>query len=116
MLARGAGAGRRDLGRHRHLHVRTRVRHELQPRLLDAEPVGDLRDRLAAQERDEDVQRLFHHVALAQGVDAHHEGIGGQRARPHAEHEAALQLVVELLDAVGQDERMVVGQRGHARA
>ncbi len=48
-------------------------------------------------------------------VDAHHEGVRGQGARPHAEHDAAAGEVVEQDDAVGQDEGLVVGQGGDAR-
>ena len=49
-------------------------------------------------------------------VDAHHEGVGGKRAGPDADHDAAAGQVVEEDHAVGQHERVVVGQRGHARA
>ena len=38
----------------------------------------------------------------------------GQQARPEAEHRAALRLVIELDDAVGHRERVVVRQRDDA--
>ena len=78
-------------------------RPELQARVHHGEPVGLVGDRLAAEERQDDGQRLVLHVALAQGVDAEHHRVRRQRARAHPEHRAAARLVVELLHAVGDD-------------
>ena len=67
-----------------------------------------------ASSSEDRLERLLHHVALLGGVDAHHEGVGGQRARADAEHHAAAGQVVEQHHAVGQHEGVVVGQRRDA--
>ncbi len=55
-------------------------------------------------------------VALGRGLDAHHVGVGRQRARAAAQHGAAARHVVELHEAVRHHQRVVIGQAGHARA
>ena len=116
MLARRARAGRRDLRGDAHLDVRPRVGNELEARIAQLEPVRLVRDRLAAHQRHEHADRLVHAVALLLHVDAHHEGVGGQRARPHPEHHAAARHVVELHDAIGEHQRVVIRERGDAGA
>ncbi len=111
-----AGPGRGDLRRDGDLGHRSLVRAQLQPGLDQPEPVGLHGDRLAGQQAQDRLERLLHHVALAGRVDAHHERVRGQRARSHAEHDAAAGEVVEQDDAVGQDEGLVVGQGRDARA
>ena len=49
-------------------------------------------------------------------LDAHHVGVGDERAGTAAEHGAAARHVVELHEALRHQERMVVGQARHARA
>ena len=114
--AGGPRPGRRDLRRHRHLGEGPLVRPQLQPGLDELEPVRLHGDRLAGQQEEDGLERLLHHVALVGGVDAHHEGVGGQGARADAEHDAAACQVVEQHHAVGQHERVVVGQRRDAGA
>ena len=76
------GPGRRDLGRHGHLGVGALVGPQLQAGLDQLEPVRLHGDRLVAGQQQEDgLERLLHHVALLGRVDAHHEGVRGQRAR-----------------------------------
>ena len=111
-----AGTGRRNLGRHRHLGEGPLVRAQLQAGLDQLEPVGLHGDRLAGQQEQDRLERLLHHVALLGRVDAHHEGVRGQRAGPDADHDAAPGQVVEQHHAVGQHEGVVVGQRRDAGA
>ena len=84
--------------------------------MTQREPLRLHGDRLAGQELEDGLERLLHHVALLGGIDAHHEGVGGQGARADAEHDAAARQVVEQHHAVRQHERVVVGQRRDARA
>ena len=62
------------------------------------------------------VERLVHARALGDRLDAQHVGVGHQRARAAAEHGAAARHVVELDEAVRHQQRVVVGQAGHAGA
>jgi hypothetical protein len=97
--------------------VRIGIGREMQPRLLELEPVGLHGDRLLAlQQRHDGGERLLHAVALGRGIDAHHVGVGRQRARAAAQHGAAARHVVELHEAVRDHQRMVVRQAGHAGA
>ena len=50
------------------------------------------------------------------GLDPHHVGVGHEGAGPAAEHRAPARHVVELDEALGDQERMVVGQARDARA
>ena len=83
----------------------------MQPRLAHPIPVGLLGDDLAGQKARDDVDRVRHAVALGLGIDAEHHRIRWQEAWPKAEHRPAARLVVELNDAVGHHQGMVVGQR-----
>src|SRR3546814_6776821 len=49
-------------------------------------------------------------------IDAHDVSVGGQGAGARAEDDPAAGEVVEQADAVGQQPRVVVGQRDHAGA
>jgi hypothetical protein len=73
-------------------------------------PVGLLGDDLAAEQAQDRVERLGHAVTLGHRVDAHHDCVGGEQARPGAEHDPAAGHMVELDDAVGGHHRVVVGQ------
>ena len=89
---------------------------DLQPAVADREPVGLAGDRLvAAQQREDRLERLLHHAALVHRVDAHDVGVGGQRARSGAEDEPATGEVVEQHQPVGHQPRVVVRERDHAR-
>ena len=112
----GPRPGRRHLRRHGHLGEGALVGPQLQAGLDQLEPVRLHGDRLAGQQLQDGLERLLHHVALLGRVDAHHEGVGGQGARADAEHDAAPGQVVEQHHAVGQHERVVVGQRRDAGA
>ncbi len=75
-----------------------------------------LGDGLAVEQPDDDVERLVHHLALVARVDADLQRVVHQGARAHPEHRPAARHVVELDHAVGQHERVVVGQRDDAGA
>ena len=105
----GAGAGDREM--------RVAVGREMQPRLLQLEPVGLHGDRLLALEQAHDrLQRLLHAGPLGRGIDAHHVGVRRQRARAAAQHGAAARHVVELHEAVRDHQGVVIGQAGDAGA
>ena len=116
VLARGLRAGRRDRRRDRDLDVRLAVRLQLQPRVLQREPVGLLRDGLAAQQRHDRVERLVHARPLRVGGDAEHVRVGGELARTAAEHRTAAREVVEQHEAIREHQRVVIGERVHAAA
>ena len=81
------------------------------------EPVGLPGDRLVAAEQGEDrLERLLHHPALVDRVDAHDVGVGRQRAGSGAEDDPAAGEVVEQHQPVGHQPRVVVGQRDDAGA
>ena len=71
---------------------------------------------LAGEELEDRLEGLLHHVPLPGDLDAHHEGVGRQRAGAHAEHHAAPGEVVEQHHPVGQHQRLVVGERAHPGA
>ena len=96
--------------------MRAAVRRELQLGVAQLEPVGLHRHHLAAQQRDDHVERLGHHVALSARVDAEHHRVRRQQAGPDAEHRAPARQMVELRHAVGDHQRLVVGQRDDAGA
>ncbi len=68
------------------------------------------------KQADDDVEGLVHHLPLVAGVDADLQRVVHQRPRPDPEHRAAAGHVVELDHAVGEHERVVVGQRDDAGA
>jgi hypothetical protein len=80
------------------------------------EPVRLHGHRFTAEEGEDDAERFVHARALSHGVDAEHVGVGGECARANAEHRAAAGHVVQLEHAVGEDERVVVGQAADAGA
>ena len=86
-------------------------------RFAQLEPVRLHRHRLVAREQLHDrLQRLFHARALRDRLDAHHVGIGDERAGTAAEHRAAARHVIELDEALRHQQGVVVGQARHARA
>ena len=109
-------ARRRDRRRDGDFEVRFAVRRQLQPRVLQREPVGLHRDGLAAQQRHDRVERLVHARALRVGGDAEHVRVGRELARTAAEHGAATREVVEQHEPVGEHQRVVVRERVHAAA
>ena len=116
-LPGGDHAERRDRAGDRDLEMRIGVGREMQPRLVQLEPVGLHRDRLLAVQQPHDrVQRLQHARTLRAGFDAQHVGVRRQRARAAAQHGAAARHVVELHEALRHHERMVIRQAGHAGA
>ena len=105
----GAGTGDRKM--------RMAVGREMEPRVLQLEPVGLHGNRLLAlEQRHDGGERLLHAVALARGIDAHHVCVRRQRAGAATQHGAAARHVVELHEAVRHHQRMMVRQAGHARA
>ena len=80
------------------------------------EPVGLAADGLAPQEGDDHLEALLHHAALVVRIDPEHLGVGGELARPDAEHHPTAGQVVEQDEPVGKEQRVVVGERGHAGA
>ena len=72
--------------------------------------------RCGAEQRQDRLERLLHHPALLDRVDAHHVGVRWQGARAGAEHHPPAGQVVQQHPAVGHHQRMVVRQRHHAGA
>lgn len=110
MASREHRPGRRHGGGDGHVQFPAPVGPELEPGLLQGEPVGGGGDRFPAQQPHDGVERVGRHRAGVERVDAHHEGVGRQLARSDAEHGAAPGLLVELADPVGEDQRLVVGE------
>ena len=110
---RGNHCRRGDLG------VGPGVGADVQRGVAQREPVGVPADPLVGrgpEQREDRLERLLHHPALLDGVDAHHVGVRRQRAGSGAEHHPAAGQVVEQHPAVGHHQRVVVGQRHHAGA
>ena len=99
-----------------HHDVEVAVRPHLQHGLVAGEPVGVLGDRFAGEQAHHHIERLLHTRPLVERVDTEHGGVAGELPRPGTEHHPTAGEVVEHHDAVGEDERVVVGQRVHARA
>ena len=59
---------------------------------------------------ERDLERLVHHATLFAGIDTDLQRVMDECAGADAEHRAAPRHVVELHHAVGQHERVVVGQ------
>ena len=117
VLARRDRAGGRQRAGDRDREMRVAVGAQMQPRLAHLEPVRLARHRLlAAEQRHDRLERLVHAPALRRGLDAEHVGVGHERARAAAEHRAAARHVVELHEALRDQERVVVRQAGHAGA
>ena len=115
--ARRARARRRDRRGDGDVEARVRVGAQLEPRVLEREPAGVAGDGLTPVEQGHDrLERLLHHVALLGGVDAHHHRVRRQLSGPDAQHRAAARQVVEEDHAVGEHQRLVVGERAHAGA
>ncbi len=92
---------------------------DMQLRVAQGEPVRVTVDPLAgdgAEQRQDGLERLLHHPALFDGVDAHHVRVRRQRTGTGTEHHPAAGQVVEQHPPVGHHQRMVVGQRHHAGA
>ena len=112
-LASGGGDGAGD----GHFEVRLGVGRDLEARVDQLEPVGLHVDGAVLSEQGVDrFERFVHAQALGEGVDAHHGGVGGERAGADAHHGAAAGHVVELDHAVDGHQRVVVGQADDAGA
>ena len=108
-------ARRADRGSDDERHVLLQ-RKQLQPRILQREPVALVRDALAREQPADHPDRLVLPVALGHRIDAKHIGVGRQRSGPGAENDPPARHVVELHDALRDVERMVIGQRDDAGA
>ena len=75
--------------------------------------VGTRHELRSVEQGQDRLERLLHHVALVHRVDPHHEGVRRQRTGTHAEHHAAPREVVEQHHPIGEDQRVVVGERAH---
>ena len=64
----------------------------------------------------QNLERFVHAIPLAGDRNAHHMRIGRQSAGTDAKHHPPSGHVVELVHPVGQHQRVVIGQGGHARA
>ena len=62
------------------------------------------------------LHRLFHARSLRVGRDAEHVRVGGELTGPASQHRAAAREVVEEHHAVGEHQRVVIGERADARA
>ena len=89
---------------------------QLQPRVLQREPVGVHGDGLAAEQPHDRVEALLHARPLLVGGDAEHVCVRGELARAAAEHHPTAGEVVEQNHAIGQHQRVVVRQRADAGA
>ena len=88
--------GRRAGGRDRQRHVRLRVGPKMQSSVVHLEPLALVRDRLGlGQQTDDDAHRLLHARAQLVGLDAEHQRVRHQRARPDAEHDPPARQMVE---------------------
>ena len=91
--------------------MRLRVGPQVQQRVVQLEPIRLVADRLRLREQPhDDVQRFVHPLPLAHHVHPEHDGIRRQGARPHAHHHAPPREVVEEYHAVGDHQRVVIGQ------
>ena len=103
-----------EASRHRHVLLQ---RQDLQLRVAQREPLALVAEALlAAEQPDDHAERFVLAVALDHRVDAERVRVGRQRARAGAEHRPAAGHVVELHDALGDVERVVVRQRDDAGA
>ena len=116
VLAGRHGADRRARAGDRHLHGRLRVGHQLQPGLVQGEPVGLAVDGAALHQLHDAIEQFGHAPALVGGLQPDLVGIVDQRARADPEHRPAASHVVELHHARGQRERVMIGQRHDAGA
>src|SRR5215472_8120087 len=66
-----------------------------------------------SEEGHDGVESLVHALALRARLDPQHVGVGDESARAAPEHGAPARHVVELDEALGDQEGMVVGQAGH---
>jgi hypothetical protein len=108
--ARGA-----DLGGDGEGHVLLQGQ-QLQRGVLEREPVGPVRDALAAHEPADDPDGLVLAVAEQHRIDPERVGVRRQRARPGAEDRPPAGHVIELHQPLRHVERMVVGQGDDPRA
>ena len=84
---------------------------------FQGEPLCLIGDRLGFGEQPHDDPEGFVHAGtLRERFDAQHVGVGHQRAGPHAQHDAPAGDVVQLDHAVGDHERVVVGEADDAGA
>ena len=110
-------AGGRDGAGDGHFEMRLGVGRDLEARVDQLEPVGLHVDGAVLAEQGVDrFERFIHAHALGERVDAHHRGVGGERAGTDAHHRAAAGHVVELNHAVDGHQRVVVGQADDAGA
>ncbi len=114
VLAGHAAARRRHRARHAHLGIRHGERTEVRVGVAHRVPVRLLGDELAAEESQDDVDALVHAPAGVLGLDPHHQRVRREQARPGAEHHATPRHVIELDDAVGHVQRVVIRQRDNS--
>ena len=109
-------ARRRDARRDRHRHLLLQ-RQQLECGVVEREPLAVVGESvLAGEEARDHRERLVLAVALHHWVDAEGAGIARERARAAAEHRTTAGHVIELHHALGDVERVVVGERDDARA
>jgi hypothetical protein len=95
--------------------VRAGVRRELQPRVLELEPVRfHGHGRLGFEQGDDGRERFLGHAAFVAGLQAEHGEVGAEGAGADTEHRPAARQVVEHDEAVGDHERVMQRQVDHA--
>ena len=111
------GAGGRGHRRDGHVEQRVAVGPQVQACVAQVPAVVLEGDRLFGGEQPhDDVQALFQQWPGLGLRQADHDAVRRQRARAQAEHHTAAGQVVELHDALGHPQRVVVADAGDARA
>ena len=94
---------------------RLREGQDMRPRLVQREPTGLGRYRLASKQPQDHLQRFDHHAPGVLRIDAQHQRVQRQQARPDPKDRPAPRHMVQLRDAVRDHQGVVVRQSQHAR-
>ena len=109
---RPGGRGHRG---HGHVEQRDLSRAEVEPGVAQVPAVVAEGQRLVARQQvHDDVDALGQQVPGLVLVETDHGGVGRERPRPQAEHEATAGQVVEQHGAFGHPERIVIADADHA--
>jgi hypothetical protein len=113
---RESRTGRRHDRGGRDLEQRVGVGVHLQPRLDQLVTLGlDAQRLVVRQEVHEHLGVLLQGVPLRGSLEADHRGVSAESPRPETQHRPPARQVVEHHEAVGDPQRVVIGQREHSR-